>query len=165
MANDRLIDLAVTKVIAVTTVVSPFAPTVAELTAGLDITGALTSGTEIDCADSEVISEMSFADGQKVEAPAMGNYTVQLNMFRLFTAGAVGTLDPSTVFTTTYPTLYIYKRTGLPSSTAVAASQPGWDVFKITADKPKKPAGVGGFLKMMVKGLPQGLSGPVTVAA
>lgn len=163
MANDRVIDIAVTKVIAVTTVVSPLAPTVAEMTAGLDITGMLTSGTEIDYADTDVVSEMSFGDGEKIEAPSLRGYTVQLNMFRLFTAGAIGSNDPSTIFTSSYPTLYIYARTGLPSATAVAATQK-WDVFKITADRPKKPKGQGGFLKMMVKGLPQGFSGEATVA-
>lgn len=164
MANDRLIDIAVTKVIAVTTVTAPLAPTVAEMTAGLDITNMLTSGTEIDYADTDVVTEMSFAEGEKVEAPSLRNYTVQLNMFRLYTAGVPGTNDPETIFTNAYPTLYIYRRTGLPSSTAVAATQK-WDLFKITADRPKKPSGQGGFVKMMVKGLPQGLSGQATVAA
>lgn len=164
MANDRLIDIAVTKVVAVTTVATPLAPTVAELTAGLDITAMLTSGTEIDYADTDVVTEMGFADGEKIEAPSLRSYTVQLNMFRLFTAGVVGSSDPSTIFTTGYPTLYIYKRTGLASSAAWAAAQKA-DMFKITADRPRKPSGVGGFLKMMVKGLPQGLSGEATVAA
>jgi hypothetical protein len=163
MANDRVIDIAKTKVIAVTTVVAPLAPTVAEMTAGLDITGALTSGTEIDFADTDVVSEMSFADGEKIEAPSLRGYTVQLNMFRLFTAGVAGTNDPSTIFTDQYPTLYIYKRVGIPSSTAVAAAQV-FTVFKVTADRPKMPSGVGGFLKMMVKCLPQGFSGTATVA-
>lgn len=165
MANDRLIDIAVTKVIAVSVApVDPLAPTVSEMTAGLDITPMLTSGTEIDFADTDVVSEMSFADGEKIEAPSLRSYTVQLNMFRLFTSGLAGTGDPSTVFTSAYPTLYIYKRTGLPSSTAVAAAQV-FEVFKVTADRPKKPSGQGGFLKMMVKCFPQGFSGTATVAA
>ena len=163
MANDRVIDIAVTKVIAVTTVASPLAPTVAELTAGLDITPMLTSGTTIDFADTDVVSEMSFADGEKIEAPSLRSYDVQLNMFKLYTSGVVGTQDPSTIFTDTYPTLYIYKRTGLPSATAPLATQK-WLVFKITADRPKEPSGQGGFLKMMVKGFPQGFSGRATVA-
>jgi hypothetical protein len=163
MANDRLIDIAVAKCIVVTTVVAPLAPTVAEMTAGLDITNALTSGSEIDYADSDTVSEMSWAEGQKVEAPSLGNYTVQLNMFRLYTSGVPGSADPATIFTANYPTLYVYVRTGLPSATAVAAAQV-WDVFKITADRPKKPKGAGGYLKLMVKGLPAGLSGVATIA-
>jgi hypothetical protein len=164
MANDRLIDIAVTKVIVCSTApAAPLAPTVTELTAGLDITAALTTGTVIDYADSDVVTEMSFADGQKIEAPSLGAYTVDLTMFRLFTSGTPGTNDPATIFTGNYPTLYVYKRTGLPSTTAVAASQK-FDVFKITADRPKKPSGAGGFLKMMVKGRMSGFSGEATVA-
>lgn len=168
MANDRLIDLAVTKVIVTSTVSSPLAPTVAELTAtsptSVDITSMLTSGTEIDWAESDTVTEMSFSDGQEVAAPSMGKYVVNLVMFRLYTSGVLGTLDPSVIFTHSYPTLYVYKRVGLASSAAVAASQK-FDVFKITADKPITPAGVGGFVKMRVKGLPQGFSGIATVAA
>jgi hypothetical protein len=165
MANDRLIDIAVTKVIVLTTAPTNLnAPTVAELTAGTDITSILTSGTEIDFEDSEVVTEMGFADGQKVEAPALGSYKVQLNMFRLWTSGAPGTNDPSVIFTDTYPTLYVYKRVGLASSAAVAATQK-FTYFRITADRPREPAGQGGFTKMMVKGLPQGVSGRATVAA
>ena len=163
MANDRVIDIAVTKVIVVTTVAAPLAPTVAELTAGTDITGTLTSGTVIDFADTDVVTEMSFSDGEKIEAPSLRSYDVQLNMFHLFTSGVVGTQDPSVIFTDTYPTLYIYKRVGLPSSAAVAAAQK-FTVFKVTADRPKEPSGQGGFLKMMVKCLPQGFSGRAVVA-
>ena len=160
----RLIDIAVAKCIVVSTVTDPAAPTVAEMTAGLDVTDLLTSGTEIDFADSDVVSEMSWAQGEKADAPSLGNYTVQLNMFRSYLAGVPDTDDPGTIFTAAFPTLYVYTRTGLPSSTAVAASQE-WDYFKIIADRPKKPKGVGGNLKMMVKGLPAGESGTATVAA
>lgn len=165
MANDRLIDIAVTKILVLTTAPSaPNAPTVAELTAGKDITPILTSGTEIDFEDSEVVTELGFADGQKVEAPSLGSFKVQLNMFRLWTTGAPGTDDPSVTFTDNYPTLWVYKRVGLASSAAVAAAQK-FTYFKITADRPREPAGVGGFTKMMVKGLPQGVSGRATVVA
>lgn len=164
MANDLLVDIAVTRVYAVTTVTAPAAPTVAELNAGMDITDLLTTGSEIDYADSDVISEMSWAQGQKVEAPSLGNYTVQLNMFRKFTSGVAGTADPSTIFTNAFPTVYIYKRVGLASSAAWAAAQVG-DVFKIIGDKPKKPAGVGGYLKLNVKGLVTGYAVPFVVAA
>lgn len=163
MANDLMIDIAVTRVAIVTTVVNPLAPTAAEMAAGFDITPCLTSGTEIDFAEDDVISEMVWSDGQKSEAPSLGNYTVMINAMRKFTAGVPGTADPATACVQ-YSTIYVYKRTGLASSAAWAADQKA-DMFKVVVGRHQKPSGVGGYLKLKFKGLPAGLSGVATVAA
>lgn len=166
MTGSKLIDLGVTKVWWVTTVVSPTAITVAEITAGKDISTALLPDYSFGADASTTVTERDITALFDADTPTIGKYKGSLHLFRkILNTGLAGTDDLLSTFAGK-PRGYLVRRIGLPSTTAIAALQVV-DIGEFIADVPQQEAGTGsGFVKLTVPLLPQGYYYPnVSVVA
>jgi hypothetical protein len=158
MAGTPLVDLKVQKCAWVTTMADETAPTVAEVTAGVDLSCILTPDYNVDFTDSDTVSERALCQSSGAQTITVAHYEGNLTMFRQFTTGgAPDTTDPLTTFAPdTYPVGYFVRRVGPDQSTAFAAGDKV-EVWKFQADNPKTKGGTNeGYLKCSVKLIEQG---------
>lgn len=156
----RIVDLGVTQYLwieGVDGIVNELAPTVAELTAGVNISPQVVTTTTLDAAASDTVNERSVTDVSNAVVPTVGNYEGQLVMFRDFTAGAPTATDPLTVIGKAQGAVgWIARRVGKPASTAATAADL-YDLFLVMIDNPQTSGGTGeGYLKATFPLLQQG---------
>lgn len=158
MPGSKLVDLKVQKCTWVTTLADETAPTVAEVTAGVDLSCILTPDYNVDFTDSDTISERALCQSSGQQTITVAHYEGNLTMFRLYDAeGAVDTTDPLKTFVPdTYPVGYFVRRTG-PAQTDAWAASDVVEVWKFQADNPRVKGGTNeGYLKCSVKLIEQG---------
>lgn len=166
----RLVDLGVTQwlwIPGVSGIADETAPTVAELTAGENISTQVVTTTDLAMQASDTVDERAVTDVTNVVVPTIGNYGGNLVMFRDYTTGEPTANDPLTVIGDAVGAVgWLAKRVGLPNSTPAAAGQK-YSVWLVMIDNPQLSGGQGdGFLKATFPLLQQGrLKQEATVAA
>ncbi len=156
----RTADLGVTKWLWIDDIAGLLdenAPTVAELTAAVDISAYVLTTSDVQVQASDTINERSVTDVANVVVPTVGNYGGNLICFRDMAAGVPTANDPITVIGAEVGVVgWLVKRVGLASSTAVAAAQKV-SSFLVMIDNPQLSGGQGdGYLKATFPLLQQG---------
>lgn len=156
----RLVDLGVTQwlwIPGVSGITDESAPTVAELTAGENISTQVVTTTDLAMQASDTVDERAVTDVTNVVVPTIGNYGGNLVMFRDYTTGAPTSDDPLAVIGDAVGVVgWLAKRVGLPNSTAAAATQK-YSLWLVMIDNPQLSGGQGdGFLKATFPLLQQG---------
>ena len=156
MTGTKIVDLGITRVWWVPIIAAPPTVTVAQITAGKDISKSLLPDYTFGADASTTVSERDITALYDAETPTIGKYKGSLHLFRMLLAtGAPGTEDYITNFSG-FPAGYLVRRTG-PPATQVLAIGDRVDVGQFIADVPQIESGTGsGFLKMTVPLLPQG---------
>ena len=158
MPAAKLVDLGITRVWWVTTIATPTAPTVAEITAGKDLSKYLLPDYVFAADASTTISERDITAVVDSDTPTIGKLKGSLHLFRAFesTTGLPDTTDMEAAFIGN-PAGWLVRRTGPAQATAITAGQKV-ELGSFVADVPQKEGGTGtGFLKLTVPLLPQGV--------
>jgi hypothetical protein len=120
------------------------APTVAEITAGINLSAAIVTGYTLAATDSDTDDSKTIVDEGNVSTPTFGNYEASLSFFR----DAIG--DASTVFTTANDLFtagriegWLVSRQGYKSTVAPATTQLV-SVFGVVSDYHQVVEGDGG---------------------
>lgn len=133
------------------------APTVAEITAGVNISAAIVTGYTLAATDSDTDDSKTIVDEGNVQTPTFGNYEASLSFFR----DGIG--DAATVFTTANALFdagrvegWLVSRQGFKSTVAPAATQLV-SVFRVMSDYHQTVEGDGGSpIQTTVPFKPQG---------
>ena len=120
------------------------APTVAEITAGINLSAAIVTGYTLAATDSDTDDSKTIVDEGNVSTPTFGNYEASLSFFR----DAIG--DASTAFTTANDLFtagrvegWLVSRQGYKSTVAPATTQLV-SVFGVVSDYHQVVEGDGG---------------------
>lgn len=151
-----------TKVAILTTAPANLAaPTVAELTAGIDASAKiLVSDFTFSATDSDKVAERSLVDINNVNAIAASNFQAAFSIWRYFNS-STGVADPTddalwTAVKTKGSTLYIYaRRTGKLATAAWASGDEIYQGGSVITDNPQLLSDLGGFLKHRIPCEPQ----------
>jgi len=156
VTGTNLVDLGVRRVWWVTTVAVPTAITVAEITAGKDISKSLLPDYKFAPGASKTVDEKDITALFDSSTPTIGTYEGSLHLFRkMLGTGLAGTDDLKATFTGR-PLGYLVERVGPPATQALATGDKV-NVGQFIADNPQPdPASDSSFLKLMVPLLPQG---------
>jgi len=133
------------------------APTVAQITAGVNISAAIVTGFTLAATDSDTDDSKTIVDEGNVATPTFGNYEANLSFFR------DGTGDTATVFTTATALFmggrvegWLVSRHGYKSTTAIAAGHIV-SVYRVMSDYYHDVEGDGGApIQVEVPFRPQG---------
>lgn len=140
-------------------VVNPHAPTVAELTAGVNISCAIVRGYTLNPQASDTDSTASICDEGNVETPTYDNYEASLTFFHESDQADTESvfLKAIELFETKGARGYLYRRLGFKSSVAPAPGQK-IEGFLVQSDNPQTIDGgdSGGPIQMTVPFLQQG---------
>lgn len=133
----------------------PFAPTVTELDAGVDIScRILSSDYMLGATDSDKIPEKELCKEGNANAIGASNYQAAVTPFRYFdetTNQAHETEDEVyQMLKEKGTTLYLYERNTAQKSTEPWAAGDEVDGFEIVTDNPQKPSDMGGYIKRRV---------------
>ncbi|MFF2822616.1 hypothetical protein ACFVRV_06135 [Arthrobacter koreensis] len=144
------------KVVALSTIpADPFAPTVTELTAGVDIScRILSSDYTLGPTDSDKIAEKELCKEGNANALGPSNYTAAVTPFRYFD-DTTKQADPieDAVFELLKEkgtTVYLYERQSAKKSTEPFAAGDEVEGYEVTTDNPQKPSDMGGYIKRRV---------------
>lgn len=161
MTGTNIIDLGITRVWWVSTIAALPLLTVAEVTAGKDLSKSLLPDYKFGAEASTTISERDITALYDSDTPTIGKFAGSLHLFRkLLVTGAAGTDDLVATFTGK-PHGYLVRRVGPPSGQVLAVGDIV-DVGEFIADVPQIEAGTGsGFLKTTVPLLSQGYYYPL----
>jgi len=120
------------------------APTVAEITAGINLSAAIVTGYTLAATDSDTDDSKTIVDEGNVSTPTFGNYEASLSFFR----DAIG--DAATAFTTANDLFtagrvegWLVSRQGYKSTVAAATTQLV-SVFGVVSDYHQVVEGDGG---------------------
>jgi len=120
------------------------APTVAEITAGINLSAAIVTGYTLAATDSDTDDSKTIVDEGNVSTPTFGNYEASLSFFR----DAIG--DAATAFTTANDLFtagrvegWLVSRQGYKSTVAPATTQLV-SVFGVVSDYHQVVEGDGG---------------------
>lgn len=157
----RLVDQGVTKLLWVPGedgIVNPAAPTVAELTAGIDLTPQMVTTYEVRPDGSDTTNERSVLETANVETPTVQNYMGRLELFRQWDPTAQEWEGEDVLTILKFGDLgWFCRRLGLPAAEPAAADQV-WEVYKFMVDTPQVQGGTGsGYLKATVPLFQQGV--------
>jgi hypothetical protein len=133
------------------------APTVAEITAGINISAAIVTGYTLAATDSDTDDSKTIVDEGNVETPTFGNYEASLSFF----LDGIG--DTPTVYTTATNLFqngrvegWLVSRHGYKSTVAAATTQLV-SVFRVISDFHQIVEGDSGApIQFTVPFLPQG---------
>lgn len=148
-----------------------FAPTVAELSAGINAAcRILASDWTWSAADSDKVNEKAVCDVNNVNALGASNFSTGMTIFRYFNAGT-GLADPveDSLFTAVKvkgTTLWIYARETGKLETAGWAS--GDEISlggEVITDEVQNPQNAGGYIKRRVPMEPQSMRTNLLAAA
>lgn len=133
--------------------------TVAELTAGKDITPFLLTDYKVGYEGSNTVTETSVLDTAEINVPTMKKYSGSLHVFRSYlTTGKTGDDDLLLTFAGANETGYFVRRTG-PLATQAPAIGDVVEAYKFIADVPQIESGTGsGFLKATIPLLSIGIA-------
>lgn len=132
---------------------NPAAPTVTELTAGIDASCAImASDFAFGATDSDKVAEKALCVTNNAQALGAGNYTAAMTLFRYFdatTKNADATADTAfAAVETKGTTLWVYAReTAKLATEAWAASDEIYLGAEVITDTPQPPSDRGGFIK------------------
>ncbi len=148
-----------------------FAPTVAELNAGINAAcRILASDFTWSATDSDKVNEKAVCDVNNVNALGASNFSAAMTIFRYFNAGT-GVADPTedSLFTATKvkgTSLWIYGReTGKLETVAWAAGDEIALGGEVLTDEIQNPANAGGYIKRRVPLEPQSMRTNLAAAA
>ena len=155
------------KLVALTTKpINPSAPTVAELTAGVDLSlKVMFSDFKLGATGSETVNEPALGEGGNSPALGKSNFEGSLTVFRFLDAtGAAVVLEDDAWATLKVKgtRLYMYKRIGPKFNAAFAAAQPV-EYYHVVTDNPQDPSDLSGYIKKVVPLQVQGDSNPNAV--
>lgn len=129
---------------------NPAAMTVAQATAGIDLSCAIVAADfRLSPTDSDRIDDKALCDEGNVRAIGASNYEANMSFFRwLTTGGASETVNDVafTTFTGKGVAGYFAKRWG-PKSTVAWAAGDVYDLYEVTADNPQDPQDLAGYVK------------------
>lgn len=133
------------------------APTVAQVTAGTNISAAIVTGYTLGATDSDTDDSKTIVDEGNVTTPTFGNYEANISFFR----DGIG--DTATIFTTAYNLFksgrvegWLVSRHGFKNTVAPAAAQLV-SVFRVISDFGQDIEGDGGApIQFTVPFRPQG---------
>jgi hypothetical protein len=133
--------------------VNPLAPTVTELTAGLDAScNVLSSDFSLGATDSDKIAEKALCQEGNSNALGPSNYQGGLTVFRYFDSGVAE--DPEDdVFQALKAKgarVWIAMRQTSKKSTEAWAATDEVEVFEAISDNPQMPSDAGGYIKRRV---------------
>lgn len=156
MTGANLVDLGVRRVWWVVTVADPTAITVAEITAGKELSKSLLPDYKFAPGASKTVDEKDITALFDSSTPTIGTYEGSLHLFRkMLNTGVAGTDDLKATFTGR-PSGYLVERVGPPATQALATGDKV-NVGQFIADNPQPdPASDSSFLKLMVPLLAQG---------
>lgn len=148
---------------------NPFAPTAAELNAGIDASPIiLESDWVFGATDSDKVQEKSLQDIINANVVSTGNANAGMTLFRRFdtvTGAPDATGDALFTASKTKGTLlYVYERESGKVSTVAWASADIALGMQVSTDEPQKPGDTGGYIKRRIPLEPQAYYGLVTVA-
>lgn len=144
------------KVVALSTKpANTYAPTLAELTAGIDIScRILSSDYALGPTTSDRIAEKELCKEGNANAIGASNYAGSVTPFRYFdetTNQAHKTEDEVyQLLKEKGTTLYFYERQTSKKSTADFAAGDEVDGYEVVTDNPQKPSDMGGYIKRVV---------------
>ncbi len=140
-------------------VANPHAPTIAELTAGVNISCAIVRGYTLNPQASDTDGTASICDEGNVETPTYDNYEASLTFFHESDQADTESvcLKATELFEKKGARGYIFRRIGLKSTAAFAAGQKV-EGFLFESDNPQTVDGGdnGGPIQMTVPFLQQG---------
>lgn len=149
---------------------NPAAPTVTELSAGIDMScDILTSDFTWTAADSEKIAEKALCDKNNSNALGAGNFSAGVTLWRKFDP-ATGEASPAdepgwAALNTKGTEVWAYAReTGKDSTDAWEASDEIYLGGSVLVDSPQRTDG-SGFIKRRIPMEPQSMYENITVAA
>ena len=146
----------------------PAAPTVAELTAGTDIScKVLFSDFRLSAVASDTVNEPALCEGGNSAVPGKSNYEGSLTVFRFFNDTGKPVIeedDAWELFKTKGAELYLYKRIG-PRFDAAWASGQDVEYYHALTDSPQDPTDFSGYIKKRVPLFVQGDSNPNAAVA
>ena len=128
-----------TKVIILATKpTNPLAPTVAELTAGIDASCAiLSSDFNLGAVASEKLSEKALCQEGNIEVLGQSNYAANLSLFRYFTAGHVSDATADQAYQALKvkgTTVWLFKRFTSRKSTDAVVALDECEVYEVETD-------------------------------
>lgn len=156
----RMVDNGVTRLTWIageTGIGDPSAPTVAELTAGVDLTCVMVSTYEVRADASDTTNERAVCETANNVAPTVQNYMGNLPLFRQIddTTGAPEAEDALNVFEFKEIGWFV-RRLGKAYDAAYVATDVV-EVYKFMVDTPQPGGGTGeGYLKATIPLLQQG---------
>lgn len=139
-------------------ITNPAAPTVAQITAGTNISGAIVTGYTLGATDSDTDDSKTIVDESNVSTRTFGNYEGSLSFFR-DPVGATATIFTTArdLFKTPRVEGWLVSRHGKKSTAAVVAGDLV-SVFKFISDAPQNVEGDGGSpIQFTVPFRPQGV--------
>ena len=139
-------------------IVDPTAPTAAEITAGVNISCAITRGYTLNPTDSDTDDTASICDTGNVETRLYDNYEGEITFFR-----DANSADGTSVFNTAFnlfkqpdQDVWVIRRLGKKSTVAVTAGDEV-ELFRFTNDRTRSvDGGDAGPIQFTVPLLPQG---------
>lgn len=143
------------KVVALSTrPADPMKPTVAELTAGVDIScRILASDYTLGPTDSDRIAEKELCKEGNSNALGPSNYTAAVTPFRYFGAQGEGSQAEDAAYQllkTKGTKVYLYERQSNKKSTEAFAASDEVDGYEVITDNPQKPSDMGGYIKRRI---------------
>lgn len=144
------------KVVALTTKpANPYAPTVQELTSGVDIScRILSSDYALGPTTSDRIAEKELCKEGNANAIGASNYAGSVTPFRYFD-NATKQADEAEdnvyqMLKAKGTTLFLYERQSAKKSTEAFAVGDEVDGYEVVTDNPQKPSDMGGYIKRVV---------------
>lgn len=134
---------------------NPLAPTVAELSAGIDAScRVLSSDYTLGATDSDRITgEKALCEEGNVSALGSSNFAAGITPFRYFTSTGASETTADAVFQALKAkgtTVYLYERQTSKKSTEVWAIGDEVDGYEVITDNPQKPSEMTGYIKRRV---------------
>ena len=135
------------------------APTIIELTAGVDLSlRVLFSDFKLSATGSETVNEPALGEGGNSPALGKSNFEGSLTVFRfLDEAGKAIELEDVAwdIFKEKASEVHLYKRVGPMFSGAFTAAEP-LEYFHAVSDNPQDPSDLSGYIKKVIPLLVQG---------
>lgn len=129
---------------------NPAAATVAQLTAGVDLSCAIVAADfRLSPTDSDRVDDKALCDEGNVRAMGASNYEANMSFFRYLTSGGASDTPNDIAFTTFTGkgvTGYFAKRWGKKSTDPWVAGDV-YDLFEVQADNPQDPQDLTGYVK------------------
>ena len=134
---------------------NPYAPTLTELNAGVDMScRILSSDYALGPTTSDRVAEKELCKEGNANAIGASNYAGSFTPFRYFdeSTGQASAEEDEVyqLLREKGTTLYVYERQTAKKSTAAWAAGDEVDGYEVVTDNPQKPSDMGGYIKRVV---------------